>query len=337
MTFDNEFELRKIAKCCPQARLVIRIAVDDSNSVYPFGNKFGATNKTIRKLFQLAQDLKLTIVGVSFHVGCRVTDERAYSKAILRSKDVFTIGEKEFNLKMTHLDIGGGFPGTSWHSGVGKENMFDLIAQEVNSAIDKYFPVQDYPNLKIISEPGTYYCASSMYLAVQVIARRVDDDEEQGADSEDKENVDSLKMMQKKINNLYINEGMFGTFLAVQFDYPFARPIVLLQDDERDSREIVPTTIWGQTCDGTDKVFTKIPLPELDIGEWLLFRELGDYTLTLNTPFNGFTPSGVVYHAQDETLDQLKKLKTWPLIEKRLHGKIESIDQYMHVRKLGPN
>ena len=41
MTFDNELELQKIKKLFPQARMVLRIRVDDSKSICQLGMKFG--------------------------------------------------------------------------------------------------------------------------------------------------------------------------------------------------------------------------------------------------------------------------------------------------------
>ncbi len=33
-----------------------------------------------------------------------------------------------------------------------------------------------------------------------------------------------------------------------------------------------PSRIWGPTCDSADLLFPFIELPELDIGEWLVFQ-----------------------------------------------------------------
>ncbi|RWR98950.1 hypothetical protein B4U80_06104, partial [Leptotrombidium deliense] len=69
MTFDNEEELYKIADCAPEAKLVVRIKVDDSHSKYHLGRKFGIVVKKVPYLLQVAKHLGLDVVGVSFHVG----------------------------------------------------------------------------------------------------------------------------------------------------------------------------------------------------------------------------------------------------------------------------
>jgi ornithine decarboxylase len=66
MTFDNAGELEKIKNYFPNAKLVIRVAADDSYSVLPLGTKFGAHPSECVSLLQMALDLKLNIVGVRF-------------------------------------------------------------------------------------------------------------------------------------------------------------------------------------------------------------------------------------------------------------------------------
>jgi ornithine decarboxylase len=59
MTFDNELELHKIKKLFPQARMVLRIRVDDSKSICQLGMKFGCYEQHIPSLLRVAKDLDL--------------------------------------------------------------------------------------------------------------------------------------------------------------------------------------------------------------------------------------------------------------------------------------
>ncbi|CAL8299184.1 unnamed protein product [Boreogadus saida] len=111
MTFDSEVELLKVARCHENAKLVLRIATDDSNSVCPLSVKFGATLKGCRGLLQRAKELSLDVIGVSFHVGSMCRDPATYTQAISDARCVFDMAE-EFGYKMSLLDIGGGFPGS---------------------------------------------------------------------------------------------------------------------------------------------------------------------------------------------------------------------------------
>jgi ornithine decarboxylase len=334
MTFDSDHELRKIAKHCPDARLAIRILVDDSNSFRPLSCKFGAPKEIVYGLLKLAKELRLNLMGVSFHVGSRCQDETAFSKAIEEARKVIDLAEsEEFGFKITLLDIGGGFPGTKWHSN--KENLFELIAKQINFSLEKHFPLKENAHLQIISEPGTYYCASSCYLACQIISKRQEEIQIQMNGREEDKEHDEIAADQLKKNHLYVNEGTSGSFFHALLGYKFNTPIALISEDQVETRNVFKSTIWGQTCSSLDKLFIDIPLPDMQIGEWLLFRDLGDYSLVFATQFNGFIPSGMMYCAQQETRKKLTELKTWPLIKRRLDtGTIENVIKYKKVRKL---
>ena len=46
-------------------------------------------------------------------------------------------------------------------------------------------------------------------------------------------------------------------------------------------------SVWGPTCDGLDCVLPEVELPDLEIGTWLYFRNMGAYTLSNSSAFNG--------------------------------------------------
>lgn len=65
MTFDNENELRKVKRCYPEARLVLRILPPATEKVQcVLGNKFGCPAKDAWKLLKAAKELELNVVGV---------------------------------------------------------------------------------------------------------------------------------------------------------------------------------------------------------------------------------------------------------------------------------
>lgn len=47
--------------------------------------------------------------------------------------------------------------------------------------------------------------------------------------------------------------------------------------------------LWGPTCTSTDLIIKDVMLPELYIGDWLIWKNMGAYTLALSRPFNGFS------------------------------------------------
>lgn len=159
MTFDNADELFKIARVHPDAKLILRILTDDSKSICRFGIKFGAPLVTVPGLLLKAKELKLNVIGVSFHVGSGCYDPSVYAHAIMLARTVFDMG-KDAGYNFSLLDIGGGF----------EDALFEHAAFILNEAINHHFP--DRRHIRIIAEPGRFYVSTAFSLAVNVIARR---------------------------------------------------------------------------------------------------------------------------------------------------------------------
>lgn len=60
--------------------------------------------------------------------------------------------------------------------------------------------------------------------------------------------------------------------------------------------DLVPSSVWGPTCDSIDCVCPVAQLPRtLEVGDWLGFEEMGAYTICAASQFNGFRSSLVHY------------------------------------------
>lgn len=269
MTFDNELELHKVAQLHPQAKLVLRIKGQDRTSRCKFNIKFGADLDKCYDLLKLAKQLELNVVGVSFHNGSDCEEAIAYHQSIAACKVVFTLA-KELGHDMTLLDIGGGFPGDN-----SAKISFEELAATINSALDAFFPVGC--GVDIIAEPGRYYVASSMTLATMVIAKRVEYDDKLGHDG----------------YMYYLNDGVYGAFNNVIFEHASPTP-QLLDERTRVMRKLRSTIMWGPTCDSIDCIKRDFSFPELQIGEWLVFKNMGAYTCCVSTTFNGFEKATVI-------------------------------------------
>ncbi|XP_076834815.1 ornithine decarboxylase [Brachyhypopomus gauderio] len=278
MTFDSEVELMKVSRSHDNAKLVLRIATDDSKAMCRLSVKFGATLKSSRQLLERAKELGLDVVGVSFHVGSGCTDPESYTQAISDARCVFDMGA-EVGYNMTLLDIGGGFPGT-------EENKlkFEEITAVINTALDKYFSADS--GVKIIAEPGRYYVASAYTLAVSIIAKKVIMKEQFGSDEEDDETTDRTLMY-------YVNDGVYGSFNCILFDHAHVMPV--LHKKPKPDERMYPCSIWGPTCDGLDRIVEQCSLPDMQVGDWLLFENMGAYTVAASSTFNGFQKPDIHY------------------------------------------
>lgn len=161
MTFDNADELHKTARAHPAAQLVLRILTDDSKSRCAFGTKFGAPPAHVRALLELARELRLAVVGVSFHVGSGCYDPRVYADAVRRARAAFDVA-RECGFAPTLLDVGGGF----------EDALFERAAACLAAALDESFPDRRERGVRVVAEPGRYYVANAFQLAANIIARR---------------------------------------------------------------------------------------------------------------------------------------------------------------------
>ncbi|KAG6963815.1 hypothetical protein JG687_00006331, partial [Phytophthora cactorum] len=89
--FDSSDELVKIKREFPEAKLVLRLQVDDSKARHQFGPKFGTPMADVPALLGTAKRLELNVVGVCFHVGVGVLDASAFVDAIVRAKQAFAM------------------------------------------------------------------------------------------------------------------------------------------------------------------------------------------------------------------------------------------------------
>jgi len=292
MTFDNIDELYKVKKYHPNAKMVLRVLTDDSNSLCKLGLKFGASPSAARELLEKAKELEINVIGVSFHVGSGCFAASAFNDAVIVARNVFDIG-KELGFDFTLLDVGGGFPGSD------SENIsFGEVCEVLRNAIDKYFP----PNVRVIAEPGRYYSASAFTLASQIIARRV----------VKRDGDDGFAGLNDHPSYMYyINEGIYASFNSLMFDHQHAHPKPLAKngqfffDGGLNNEAEFNCSVWGPTCDSLDCLTKNCLLPQLDVGDWLYFEEMGAYTICAASEFNGFQKSKILY-TNTETLELLR-------------------------------
>ncbi|WFD29948.1 ornithine decarboxylase [Malassezia sp. CBS 17886] len=322
-TFDNPDELHKMKRFHPSCKLVVRILTDDSKSVCQLGIKFGAALQDVPHLLAEARALGLDVVGVSFHVGSGCYDPEAYHDAIARARQAFDMGT-EHGYTFDMLDIGGGF----------EHDNFGSIASVIRSSLDDYFPdnqfapggsrVRGTPNgLRIIAEPGRYFVQRAFALATNVIARRMGQGDRGDAPAADTRRDDSAAVENSTPAEIptpapaamyYQNDGTYGAFNCLMFDHQHVDPKVLslrrefvynatlappgIPLDALEARDdaLHPCSVWGPTCDSIDCILRLTYLPRsLNVGDWLVYENMGAYTLCAASQFNGLAQAQVRY------------------------------------------
>lgn len=108
---------------------------------------------------------------------------------------MFDVAE-EFGFTMNVLDIGGGFTGTKFQ--------LEEVNHIISPLLDVYF--SEGSGIKIISEPGSYYVSSAFTLAVNIIAKKVVENDK--FSSGDKTGSDEPVFV------YYMNDGVYGSFAS---------------------------------------------------------------------------------------------------------------------------
>ncbi|XP_075764620.1 antizyme inhibitor 2 isoform X2 [Pelodiscus sinensis] len=213
----------------------------------------------------------------SFHVGGGGIDPQAFTRSIADARLVFEMGA-ELGYKLCLLDIGGGFPGTE-NSSV----RFEEIAATINSALDLYFP--EGCGVEIIAKPGRYYVASAFTLAVTVISKQEVPWDLLSSDDEEPS--------RKKSFLYYINDGLYGSFSCIFFDHTCPTPV--LHKKPCPDPPLFSSSLWGPSCDGQDRIADGLELPELQVGDWLTFENMGAYSIAAASSFNGYQQPQISY------------------------------------------
>ncbi|KAM8977367.1 ornithine decarboxylase-like [Pelodytes ibericus] len=289
MTFDCESELVKVAEAHPGAEMILRIKTEDSNCICQLSKKYGTPIQSCEYLLEAAKRLTIQVIGVSFHIGSASRNVYAFRQAISDARCVFDIGIK-IGHRMRLLDIGGGLPGIRHF-----KPAFEEFSPVINEALNQYFPMEQ--GVEIIAEPGRYYVGSAYTAALNIIAKKT-------------VSINDTDGLNGKLKYLYyLNDGLFGSFLDVHLQTREIKLHPILENDIDPAQPLHPSTLWGPSCADIDVLLNDIDLPELNIGDWIMFQNIGAYSISMSTQFNGFSSLPVYYVLSRDV---------WHLLEKQM-------------------
>ena len=253
-SLDSKDELRKILDATNQAKdleLFVRIAISNEHAEIDLSRKFGALPSEALGLVRLCKQHAKKL-GISFHVGSQCMHKISYSKGI---KEIGNIIRKT-KIIPDIINVGGGFP--SIYPDLNPEPLSNYIIEikkELNNLKLDKLP-------KIICEPGRAIVAESGSTIVKVILR--------------------------KKNNLYINDGTYGSLFDAGAPN-FVLPSKMITEGRVQSKKLTAFSFFGPTCDGLDYMKGPFLLPNnIKEGDYIELGQLGAYSLTFRTNFNGF-------------------------------------------------
>jgi ornithine decarboxylase len=269
-SLDNKDELRKILKATNQAKdlkLFVRIAISNEHAEIDLSRKFGALPSEALGLVRLCKEHAKQL-GISFHVGSQCMEKISYSKGIREIGNII----KKTKIIPDIINIGGGFPAI--YPDLKPEPLIKYM-EEIKKGIKN---LKLNKQLKIMCEPGRAIVAESGSSIVKVILR--------------------------KKQNLYINDGTYGSLFDAGVPN-FIFPSKMISNGRIQSKKLTAFSFFGPTCDSLDYMKGPFLLPNnIREGDYLELGQLGAYGLTFRTNFNGFY-SNEIFEVNDKPIMSL--------------------------------
>ena len=267
---DHKDELRKILESTNQAKdlnLYVRIAVSNEHAEIDLSRKFGALPSEALGLVRLCKEHSKKL-GISFHVGSQCMHKISNSKCIPEIGNII----KKTKIIPDVINVGGGFP-----------SLYpDLNPEPLNNYLDEI--KISLKNLKLpklpqfICEPGRAIVAESGSTIVKVVLR--------------------------KKQNLYINDGTYGSLFDAGVPN-FVLPTKMITNGRIHSKKLTSFKFFGPTCDSLDYMKGPFLLPNnIKEGDYIELGQLGAYGLTFRTKFNGFY-SNEIFELNDKPIISL--------------------------------
>ena len=265
--FDTKDELQKIIESSGNAKdliLYVRVSISNEHAKIDLSQKFGALPSEALGLLRLAK-AHATKVGLSFHVGSQCMHPISYAKGIRDLSNII----KKTKITPDFINVGGGFPSVYPHLNPQPlENYLNEIKKTLNN-----LKLENKP--KLMCEPGRALVAESGSSIVRIVLR--------------------------KKQKLYINDGTYGSLFDAGVPN-FILPTRMIPNGRIASKKLTSYSLYGPTCDSIDYMKGPFLLPNnLKEGDYIEVGQLGAYSLTFRTKFNGFY-SNQIFEVKDKPI-----------------------------------
>jgi len=264
---DTKEEFQKIIETTNGAKdltLYVRVSISNEHAEIDLSQKFGALSGEALGLLRLAK-AHAKKVGLSFHVGSQCMHPISYTKGIREVGNII----KKTKIIPDIINVGGGFP--SIYPDLNPQPLENYI-QEIKKAFNN-LKLENKP--EILCEPGRALVAESGSSIVKVILR--------------------------KKQKIYINDGTYGSLFDAGV-LNFVLPTRMIPNGRMTSKKLTSYSLYGPTCDSLDYMKGPFVLPNnLKEGDYIELGQLGAYSLTFRTKFNGFY-SDQIFEVQDKPI-----------------------------------
>lgn len=248
---DNAEEIKKLYRYnTRKLKVMIRYRVNtESTAVVNLQYKFGCAVDEVLPLARAIEEAGHEFYGLCFHIGSQCVYAENYIKAITAAHELIHALDMA-GLGTRLLDIGGGFP-VQYTEPVPS---IDELCAPIKSALDRNIR----PGIKLVCEPGRFISASPVTLVCSVIGKARRDG----------------KMW------YYLDDGLYSTFSGIVYDHCTYPVVTYKHGGEQVS------VLAGPTCDSFDVMYDGLIIPELEVGDAIVFPMTGAYCAVSASDFN---------------------------------------------------
>lgn len=268
---DNPAEVIKFVPYKDDVELIIRVSFRSQDATVDLSRKFGCALEELPGLVDLAMSNGMTVSGLSFHVGSQSLSPFAQVNAIQASLAAM---KEMAHVSWKWLDIGGSFP-VSYQGPVMPIDDFCAPIREALLDVPK--------GIEVFAEPGRFISAPSMIEVLRIVGKA-----KRGARTW-----------------YYLDDGVYGALSGQMYDHA-QYPITPLKPFDP-TGDFFPSVLAGPTCDSVDVIDEDIELPDLAVGDVLVAKQMGAYTIASASEFNYYPKPKVVVvedlieHPEDES------------------------------------
>jgi ornithine decarboxylase len=243
-----------------------RMAVSHHSAMADLSTKFGAPPADIPAILRAIHESGAE-AALAFNVGTGVREHEAYVRSLDLAGEI--LAALPFPVRL--LDIGGGFP----HSYPGYEAPPLAEYFAAIRGLSDSLPLA--AGGELLAEPGRGLAAPGLSALTRVLLRKED--------------------------RLYLNDGMYGAFWELRFKGHLRFPACAYRGSTPLSGEPGSFRLFGPTCDSSDEMPGAVELPAgIDVGDYIEFGSIGAYSVSGRTDFNGFGSDGIVTIEDDAQL-----------------------------------
>jgi diaminopimelate decarboxylase len=320
----NAIALRKRRK----VDIGIRVFMDCG--VQPVWSKFGFnadSDDAVQAMKRIYESGCLRLVGLHTHVGTFILEPEVYTRAVEKLVSLAEIARRQFGCEITYLNLGGGLPSRS------ELHYQYLPAEDVVPPLDDYAEAicrplregwpRDLKLPRLYLETGRALVDEAGYLVTTILANK-----QSSAPNRSRSSLSSARNKSgyrgsaaQAASGYLVDSGIHLLYTAAwyRFNVQPTRPV---------PGSLTERTIFGCLCMNIDVLRPSVPLPDMKVGDTLVFHPVGAYNITQSMQFITYRPR-VVMVTEDGQVEIIRDRENLEHVEalERLPEGLQSRDE----------